>query len=69
MPGILITMRGKALETGAVGDLINVMNIQSNRPVQATVTGPGRVSIAATMPIVAAAVASESDNTVRRRAE
>ena len=44
MPGILLTVRGKALEAGAVGDVVSVLNIQSNRTVQATVIGPGRVS-------------------------
>ena len=41
-------MRGKALEAGAVGELINVLNVQSNRTVQATVHGPGQVVVAAT---------------------
>ncbi len=45
VPGIVLTMRGKALEPGAQGDLINVLNIQSKRTVQATVTGPGRVTV------------------------
>ena len=50
VPGILLTVRGKALEAGAVGDIINVINVQSNRTVQATVIGPGRVTIAAATP-------------------
>jgi flagella basal body P-ring formation protein FlgA len=44
VPGILLTVRGKALETGAVGDIVGVLNIQSNRTIQAVVTGPGRVA-------------------------
>jgi flagella basal body P-ring formation protein FlgA len=44
VPGILLTVRGKALETGAVGDVVGVLNIQSNRNIQAVVTGPGRVA-------------------------
>ena len=31
----MLTVRGKALEAGAVGDVVGVLNIQSNRPVQA----------------------------------
>lgn len=62
VPGIMLTVRGKATEAGAVGDVINVLNIQSNRPVQATVTGPGRVAIAPAMPIIAAAVSSLADD-------
>ena len=60
VPGIVLTVRGKALEAGAVGDMINVLNVQSNRTVQATVIGPGRVSIAAAAPVVAAAQPSDS---------
>jgi flagella basal body P-ring formation protein FlgA len=46
VPGILLTCRGKALESGSDGDLINVLNVQSKRSVQGIVTGPGRVSVA-----------------------
>jgi len=49
VPGFLLTARGKALEAGAIGDLVNVLNTQSNRTVQATVMAPGRVSVAATI--------------------
>ena len=50
MPGILLSIRGKAVEAGAVGDIISVINMQSNRTVQATVIGPGRVTVAAATP-------------------
>jgi flagella basal body P-ring formation protein FlgA len=56
VPGIMLTVRGKAVEAGAMGDVVGVLNIQSNRTVQATVTGPGRVSIAAIGPLVASAI-------------
>jgi flagella basal body P-ring formation protein FlgA len=62
VPGILLTVRGKALEAGALGDVVGVLNIQSNRPVQATVIGPGRVSIAAAGPLIATAAARASDD-------
>jgi flagella basal body P-ring formation protein FlgA len=55
-PGIVLTMRGKAQESGAVGDLINVLNVQTNRTIQATVAGPGRVAIAANRPFISAAL-------------
>jgi len=48
VPGILLTTRGKALESGAEGDVINVLNVQSKRTVQGTVTGPNRVHILVT---------------------
>jgi flagellar basal body P-ring formation protein FlgA len=48
VPGITLTMRGKALEGGSQGDTINVLNVQSKRSIQATVAGPGHVVVAAT---------------------
>ncbi|MEW6450813.1 MAG: flagellar basal body P-ring formation chaperone FlgA [Pseudomonadota bacterium] len=54
-PGIALTLRGKATEPGGVGDIINVLNMQSNRTVQATVAGPGRVIIGTIKPVVAQA--------------
>ena len=57
VPGVALTVRGKALEAGAMGDVVSVLNIQSNRTVQATIIGPGRVTIAAPRPLVAAAAA------------
>lgn len=57
VPGIVLTMRAKALEAGAVGDVIALLNMQTNRTIQATVAGPGRVTLAPTTPLVAAALA------------
>jgi flagella basal body P-ring formation protein FlgA len=48
MPGLSLTIRGKALDAGGEGDVINVLNAQSKRTLQATVLGPGRVSVAST---------------------
>jgi flagellar basal body P-ring formation protein FlgA len=45
VPGIVLTMRGQALESGTEGDMVNVLNIQSKRTMQGVVTGPGRVTI------------------------
>jgi flagella basal body P-ring formation protein FlgA len=44
-PGISLTIRGKALETGTEGDIVNVVNVQSKRTIQGTVTGYGHVSV------------------------
>jgi flagellar basal body P-ring formation protein FlgA len=52
-PGVALTVRGKAAEAGALGDTINVVNVQSNRTIQGTIIGPGRVSIAAAIPQIA----------------
>jgi flagellar basal body P-ring formation protein FlgA len=45
VPGITVSIRGPALEPGGQGDLINVLNVQSKKTLQAVVTGPGRVSV------------------------
>ena len=54
VPGIRLTMRGKALDSGAVGDLVSVLNVQSKRTVQGNVIGPGRVSVTGRTPLAAA---------------
>lgn len=45
VPGIMLTVRGKAKEAGALGDVVAVLNEQSKRVVQGIVVGPGQVSI------------------------
>ena len=45
VPGVRLTVRGKAGEPGAEGDVISVLNEQSKRTVQGVVVGPGRVVI------------------------
>ncbi|MCE1238285.1 MAG: flagellar basal body P-ring formation chaperone FlgA [Hyphomicrobiales bacterium] len=42
-----VTGRGQALQAGAVGDLVPVLNPQSKRTLHATVVSPGLVEIAA----------------------
>jgi flagella basal body P-ring formation protein FlgA len=41
-----LTAQGKALEAGADGQVIRVVNTMSNRTVEAVVTGPNQVSVA-----------------------
>jgi flagella basal body P-ring formation protein FlgA len=50
VPGIYITMRGKALDNGTEGDVVNVMNLQSKRSLSGTVIGRGQVSISPASP-------------------
>jgi flagella basal body P-ring formation protein FlgA len=70
VPGVLLTIRGKALDSGAQGDLISVVNGQSKRPIQVTVTGPGRVAVAAnSVEQAAVSVSSEPRGTQGRRTE
>ncbi len=57
VPGITLTVRGKASEAGAEGDVISVLNEQSKRTVQGVVAGPGRVIISTTSPRLAANLA------------
>lgn len=52
VPGLVLTMRGKALESGAEGDTINILNMQSKRTVQGTVSGPSQVTVAPPRPRV-----------------
>lgn len=46
-PQMLITTQGRAMEDGAEGDLVRVMNTSSNRIIQAVVVDPTTVSVAA----------------------
>jgi flagellar basal body P-ring formation protein FlgA len=44
-PGIQLSMRGKALAGGAMGDTIQVQNINSKKTVEAIITGANRVAV------------------------
>ncbi|HEX5508631.1 MAG TPA: flagellar basal body P-ring formation chaperone FlgA [Pseudolabrys sp.] len=61
VPGITLTMRGKALESGAQGDLVSVLNEQSKRTVQGTVAGPGHVLVGGTMVQIAENAATHNE--------
>jgi flagella basal body P-ring formation protein FlgA len=54
VPGLTLTVRGKALESGAEGDLVLVQNVQSQRSVRGTVVGPGTVAVIGNRPHFAA---------------
>lgn len=58
-PGLVLTIRGKALDAGAEGDLVSVLNIQSKRTVQGTVAGPARVVVRTTAARLAASEPAE----------
>jgi flagella basal body P-ring formation protein FlgA len=63
-PGIYLTMRGKALDNGTEGDVVNVMNVQSKRTLSGTVIGRGQVSISpATITPAASRLPQTSDAT------
>jgi flagella basal body P-ring formation protein FlgA len=48
--GLYLTIRGKALENGTEGDVVNVLNLQSKRTISGVVTGRGQVSIQVATP-------------------
>ncbi len=56
--GITLTIRGKALESGAEGDVVNVINLQSKRTFSGVVSGRGQVSVAPPRLAQAAAIAA-----------
>jgi flagella basal body P-ring formation protein FlgA len=53
--GLYLTIRGKALEGGTEGDVVNVLNLQSKRTVSGIVVGRGQVSVAIAAPRLPAA--------------
>src|SRR5204863_5159054 len=59
-PGLYLTVRGKALENGTEGDVVNVMNLQSKRTISGVVTGRGQVSITVATPRPAPAAENTS---------
>ena len=53
-PGMMLTIRGKANDSGTEGDVISVLNEQSKRVVHGVIVGPGRVAVTNGSPRVAA---------------
>ena len=51
--GLYLTIRGKALEGGTEGDVVNVLNLQSKRTVSGVVVGRGQVAVAVPGPRLA----------------
>jgi flagella basal body P-ring formation protein FlgA len=49
-PGLYLTTRGKALDNGTEGDVVNVLNPQSKRTVTGIVSGRGQVTIQVATP-------------------
>ncbi|THD70828.1 MAG: flagellar basal body P-ring formation protein FlgA [Bradyrhizobium sp.] len=48
--GLYLTIRGKAIENGAEGDVVNVLNLQSKRTVSGVVIGREQVAISVAAP-------------------
>jgi len=51
--GLYLTIRGKALDNGTEGDVVNVLNLQSKRTISGTVVGRGQVAIQVATPRLA----------------
>ncbi|WP_422377142.1 flagellar basal body P-ring formation chaperone FlgA [Roseibium sp.] len=60
MPGMKLTSRAQAMDDGAKGDVIDVMNLQSRRIVPAIVISRGQVRVHAANPVIAS-LNSETD--------
>ena len=45
VPGLYLTTRGKAIESGAEGDTVNVLNVQTKRTLTGVVTGRGQITV------------------------
>jgi flagella basal body P-ring formation protein FlgA len=48
--GLYLTIRGKAVEGGTEGDVVNVLNLQSKRTVAGVVVGRGQVAVSVPTP-------------------
>lgn len=44
-PGVSLSMRARALEDGAVGQSVRLLNTSSNRTVEGVITGPGAARV------------------------
>ncbi|WP_168226409.1 flagellar basal body P-ring formation chaperone FlgA [Bradyrhizobium sp. SK17] len=48
--GLYLTIRGKAMDGGAEGDVVSVMNLQTKRTISGVVSGRGQVTISVATP-------------------
>lgn len=65
-PGLYLTTRGKAVESGAEGDTVSVLNLQSKRTLTGIVTGRGQVTIQGASQSVPMAPAVEQTSSLKR---
>ena len=62
VPGVTLSVRGKATEGGALGDSIDVVNVQSNRTLRGTVTGRGEIAVISMRPRLIASADTSVNN-------
>lgn len=68
VPGLYLTTRGKAIESGAEGDTVSVLNLQSKRTLTGIVTGRGQVTVQGASQSAPMAPAVEQTSSVKRDA-
>ncbi|WP_193760518.1 flagellar basal body P-ring formation chaperone FlgA [Bradyrhizobium yuanmingense] len=68
VPGLYLTTRGKAIESGAEGDTISVLNLHSKRTLTGVITGRGQVTVQGASQSAPMAPAVEQTSSVRRDA-
>jgi flagellar basal body P-ring formation protein FlgA len=66
VPGIYLTTRGKAVENGAEGDTVSVLNLQTKRTLTGIVTGRGQVTVQGASQSVPMAPAVEQTSSLQR---
>jgi flagella basal body P-ring formation protein FlgA len=65
--GLYLTLRGKAIEGGTEGDVVNVINLQSKRTVSGVIVGRGQVAVSAPTPRLPAQVEAPAPTPVPTR--
>ncbi|MHB0768568.1 flagellar basal body P-ring formation chaperone FlgA [Bradyrhizobium sp. 5.13L] len=66
VPGLYLTTRGKAIESGAEGDSISVLNLHSKRTLTGVVTGRGQVTVQGASQSAPITPAVEQTSSVKR---
>lgn len=66
VPGIYLTTRGKAIESGAEGDTVSVLNLQTKRTLTGIVTGRGQVTVQGASQSAPMPAAVEQTSSLRR---
>ncbi|TYO63945.1 flagellar basal body P-ring formation protein FlgA [Bradyrhizobium hipponense] len=66
VPGLYLTTRGKAVESGAEGDIVSVLNIQTKRTLSGVVTGRGQVTVQGASQSAPMAPAVEQTSSLQR---
>lgn len=66
VPGLHLTTRGKAVESGAEGDIVSVLNLQSKRTLTGVVTGRGQVTVQGASQSAPMAPAVEQTSSIKR---